>query len=210
MRPNNQNNNKRSRGRNSGRKNQNPLSRNFESNGPDVKVRGNAAHIAEKYVQLARDSQASGDSVGAENYFQHAEHYNRLVAAAQAQIPQRQEQPRQGQGDSPENSGRNEPAQGAEASAASPSEVAQPETSNQEDADNGQQPVVATASASDDEGVSEQKPRKPRERRPRRKPQSDTDAPAAPVVAAPADAPQSDASELPAFLTGGGQTDAAE
>ena len=90
MRPNqnNNNNNKnRSRGRNNngGRKHINPLSRNFESNGPDVKVRGNAAHIAEKYLQLARDAQSSGDSVMAENYLQHAEHYFRIVAAAQPQ-----------------------------------------------------------------------------------------------------------------------------
>ena len=86
MRP-NQNNKNRSRGRNNngGRKHINPLSRNFESNGPDVKVRGNAAHIAEKYLQLARDAQSSGDSVMAENYLQHAEHYFRIVAAAQPQ-----------------------------------------------------------------------------------------------------------------------------
>lgn len=88
MRPNqqnNKNNNNRSRGRNGGRKHVNPLSRNFESNGPDVKVRGNAAHIAEKYMQLARDAQSSGDSVMAENYLQHAEHYFRIVSAAQPQ-----------------------------------------------------------------------------------------------------------------------------
>lgn len=72
----------RSRGR--GRKPQNPLSRNYESNGPDVKIRGNASHIAEKYSTLARDALSSGDTVMAENYFQHAEHYNRIVAAAQA------------------------------------------------------------------------------------------------------------------------------
>ena len=91
MRPNQQNNNNnnknRQRGRNNngGRKHINPLSRNFESNGPDVKVRGNAAHIAEKYLQLARDAQSSGDSVMAENYLQHAEHYFRIVLAAQPQ-----------------------------------------------------------------------------------------------------------------------------
>jgi uncharacterized protein DUF4167 len=85
MRPNQQNNNSknRSRGRNGGRKHVNPLSRSFESNGPDVKVRGNAPHIAEKYMQLARDAQSSGDSVMAENYLQHAEHYFRIVSAAQ-------------------------------------------------------------------------------------------------------------------------------
>jgi len=72
------------RGRN--RKGPNPLTRSYESNGPDVKVRGTAQHIAEKYSQLARDAQASGDPVAAENYFQHAEHYFRIIAAAQAQL----------------------------------------------------------------------------------------------------------------------------
>src|ERR1700746_3038799 len=78
--------NKRMRGRN--RKSHNPMTRVFESNGPDVKIRGTPSHIAEKYLQLARDAQASGDPVGAENYFQHAEHYFRLIAAAQEQFRQ--------------------------------------------------------------------------------------------------------------------------
>src|SRR5438270_13023740 len=82
--------NKRMRGRNPGRKGPNPLTRSYESNGPDVKIRGTALHIAEKYVQLARDAQASGDRVAAESYLQHAEHYYRIVAAAQAQMPQPQ------------------------------------------------------------------------------------------------------------------------
>ncbi|HRJ68633.1 MAG TPA: DUF4167 domain-containing protein, partial [Beijerinckiaceae bacterium] len=73
--------NKRMRGRN--RRGPNPLTRSYESNGPDVKIRGTAAHIAEKYVQLARDAHASGDPVAAESYLQHAEHYLRLIAAAQ-------------------------------------------------------------------------------------------------------------------------------
>ncbi|MEF2074323.1 DUF4167 domain-containing protein [Consotaella aegiceratis] len=88
MRPGQQN--KRMRGR--GRKGPNPLSRSYESNGPDVKIRGTAQHIAEKYAALARDASASGDRVVAENYLQHAEHYNRIIAAAQAQFqPQREE-----------------------------------------------------------------------------------------------------------------------
>jgi hypothetical protein len=82
--------NKRMRGRN--RKGPNTLTRSFESNGPDVKIRGTALHIAEKYVQLARDAQSSGDRVAGENYLQHAEHYYRIVAAAQAQSPQQQQQ----------------------------------------------------------------------------------------------------------------------
>ncbi|HET7675217.1 MAG TPA: DUF4167 domain-containing protein [Gammaproteobacteria bacterium] len=78
---------KRMRGRGH-RKSQNPLTRVYESNGPDVKIRGTANHIAEKYIQLARDAQSSGDPVAAENYYQHAEHYFRLIAAAQEQFRQ--------------------------------------------------------------------------------------------------------------------------
>jgi hypothetical protein len=87
MRP---NQNKRMRGRNN-RRGPNPLTRAYESNGPDVKIRGTAAHIAEKYVQLARDAHASGDPVSAENHLQHAEHYYRLIAAAH--LAQAQQQP---------------------------------------------------------------------------------------------------------------------
>src|SRR5581483_11366368 len=81
---------KRMRGRGGHRKSQNPLTRVYESNGPDVKIRGTASHIAEKYIQLARDAQSSGDPVAAENYYQHAEHYFRLIAAAQEQLRQTQ------------------------------------------------------------------------------------------------------------------------
>jgi hypothetical protein len=66
------------------RRGPNPLTRSYESNGPDVKIRGNAHHVAEKYLQLARDAHTGGDPVAAENYLQHAEHYFRLIAAAQA------------------------------------------------------------------------------------------------------------------------------
>jgi|tagenome__1003787_1003787.scaffolds.fasta_scaffold20784226_2 hypothetical protein len=75
------------RGRNRS-KGPNPLTRSYESNGPDVKIRGTAQHIAEKYSQLSRDAQASGDPVAAENYLQHAEHYLRIIAAAQEQFRQ--------------------------------------------------------------------------------------------------------------------------
>ena len=91
-------NNKRMRNRNNNnnnnnRRGQNPMTRVFESNGPDIKIRGTASHVAEKYVQLARDARSSGDPVAAENYYQHAEHYFRLIAAAQEQL--RQNQPQQ-------------------------------------------------------------------------------------------------------------------
>jgi Domain of unknown function (DUF4167) len=62
--------------------------RTFDSSGPDVKIRGSASHVYEKYLQLARDSNSSGDRVTAENYLQHAEHYFRIMAAQQAQAAQ--------------------------------------------------------------------------------------------------------------------------
>ena len=74
------------------------MTRVYESNGPEIKIRGTASHLAEKYVQLARDAQGSGDPVAAENYYQHAEHYFRIIAAAQEQFrqnqPQQYQQPR--------------------------------------------------------------------------------------------------------------------
>ncbi len=79
--------NKRMRGRNN-RRGPNPLTRTYGSNGPDVKVRGTAQHVGEKYLQLARDAQSSGDPVMAESYLQHAEHYFRLIAAAQQSMQQ--------------------------------------------------------------------------------------------------------------------------
>lgn len=94
----NQNQNKnRSRGR--ARKPGPQSNRTFDSNGPDVKIRGSASHIYEKYQSLSRDANAAGDRVGAENYMQHAEHYFRLMAAAQAaqQNREQQNQPKQKQ-----------------------------------------------------------------------------------------------------------------
>ncbi len=85
MRQGQQNRRGRNRSGGGGRKPQSALTRNFESNGPNVKIRGTAAHIAEKYLALARDALSSGDIIVAESYFQHAEHYNRIIMAAQAE-----------------------------------------------------------------------------------------------------------------------------
>src|ERR1700749_1521449 len=87
-RNNNNNNN------NNNRRGQNPITRVFESNRPDIKIRGTASHVAEKDVQLARDARFSGDPVAAEKYYQHAERYFRLIAASQEQFRQNQPQPR--------------------------------------------------------------------------------------------------------------------
>ena len=56
----------------------------FQSNGPNVKIRGTARQVAEQYLQLARDAHTGNDPVAAENYLQHAEHYFRLIGAAEA------------------------------------------------------------------------------------------------------------------------------
>ena len=76
-------NRSRSRGRRPTGGGGNQSGRVYESNGPDVKVRGTAQTVADKYLQLARDAHSAGDTVMAEGYFQHAEHYLRIVAASQ-------------------------------------------------------------------------------------------------------------------------------
>ena len=64
----------------------------MESNGPETKVRGPAAVIYERYLQLARDATSSGDRVLGENYLQHADHYFRLVRSMQPAQPHPQQQ----------------------------------------------------------------------------------------------------------------------
>ncbi len=83
---NNRNNN------NNNRSVANVMNRVFDSSGPEGKVRGTPQQIIEKYQQLTRDSQLSGDRVAAENFQQHAEHYMRLQAEAQREIDARREQ----------------------------------------------------------------------------------------------------------------------
>lgn len=51
----------------------------FDSNGPDVRIRGTAFQVAEKYVALAKDAQGAGDFVLYQSYLQHAEHYQRMI-----------------------------------------------------------------------------------------------------------------------------------
>jgi len=202
MRP-NQNKN-RQRGRNGGRKHVNPLSRNYESNGPDVKVRGNAAHVAEKYLQLARDAQSSGDSVMAENYLQHAEHYFRIVSSAQQALNGTRD------GQSQDDNEFDDDVSDLNSRFSSPQPV---QVNNGHEA-NDEQPGVVTAVAESGEQVAteggeaapqpvaaeggEQPARKPRERRPRRRRPAGGEG-----NADPANAPQPDVGELPAFLTAG-------
>jgi hypothetical protein len=69
-----------------------PLNRNhvFDSNGPDLRIRGTAQQLFEKYLQLGRDATSSGDRVMAESYFQHAEHYFRILNAMNQAAQQNQ------------------------------------------------------------------------------------------------------------------------
>ena len=80
--------NKRSRGRGNGNNphyNNRPRmpqrTQTFDSNGPNVKIRGNAYQVFERYVALAREAVTSGDRIAAENLYQHAEHYFRIMNA---------------------------------------------------------------------------------------------------------------------------------
>lgn len=70
----------------------NIVNRVFESSGPEGKVRGTPQQIIEKYNQLARDSQLSGDRVASENFQQHAEHYLRMLGEAQREQDQRRDE----------------------------------------------------------------------------------------------------------------------
>ncbi len=209
------NQNRRSRGRS--RKGPNPLTRSYESNGPDVKVRGTAAHVAEKYSTLARDALSSGDTVAAEAYFQHAEHYNRIVATAQAQAQmQNQPQPgspqsgrggeddgaqRSGFNGNGENGGRGEWSGGDAGEAGTSENVeatsASPKSGNDEaSGDDAGKPVSRARKNGSADAADEQQTApasKPNGRRPRRK-KADIVAAAAPE----ADAGDADADKKPA------------
>ena len=71
-----------------------PRSQTFDSNGPGGRIRGNAYQVYERYLALARDAQSSSDGVNAENLLQHAEHYFRIIAAANEAMGQRNPGPR--------------------------------------------------------------------------------------------------------------------
>lgn len=76
-------NSRRGRSRGNGKRHPSSKNQSFESNGPDVKVRGSAQQVLEKYLSLARDASSSGDRVTAESYLQFAEHYYRVLTASQ-------------------------------------------------------------------------------------------------------------------------------
>ncbi len=70
----------------------------FDSNGPDLRIRGTSQQLFEKYLQLGRDATSGGDRVMAESYFQHAEHYFRILNAMNQAAQQNQQNGGQQQG----------------------------------------------------------------------------------------------------------------
>jgi len=95
-----------------------PMNRNhvFDSSGPDMRLRGTAQQLFEKYLQLGRDATGSGDRVMAESYFQHAEHYFRILNAM-AQAAQQNQPPPRRHGNGPDGMGEQGEQQDGEATA---------------------------------------------------------------------------------------------
>lgn len=180
---------KRQRGR--GRKPGNPANRSYESNGPEVKIRGNATQIYDKYLQLARDASSSGDRVRAENLYQHAEHYYRIIQANQPKRDPNQEENAEGaenaSADGENQGGDDQPRRGRgrgrgrdrqPRDGQDPMEVVtpggEPTEANAEGGDNS----GAQADAGDDDGQSGRR-RTRRPRRPRNEGEAGTEASAA-------------------------------
>lgn len=110
-----------------------PLNRNhvFDSNGPDMRLRGTAQQLFEKYLQLGRDATSGGDRVMAESYFQHAEHYFRILNAMNQAAAQQQQQPQGRRYQGQEQPGDGEP-QGEAVEMTSPGPTEMPEAEGAE------------------------------------------------------------------------------
>ncbi len=164
-------NGKRSRNR-PGRSNnrpQNSRNQSFDSSGPEGKVRGTASQVYEKYLALARDASSSGDRVVAENYFQHAEHYFRIMVASGQQMA-----PRPGNGFGEEG------FDGEEGEGNDEQRVAQPDQPQSfAPAPSRPQPVVQQAQPVRDQA---QQPQPPAPRAQAPQPQPQPQAPVAPPV----------------------------
>src|ERR1700761_8815536 len=91
-----------------------PLNRNhvFDSNGPEIRIRGTAQQLFEKYLQLGRDATSGGARVTAEAFFQHAEHYFRILNAMNQAQQQGQPNGQGGQQQHPQSNQRRNYQQG--------------------------------------------------------------------------------------------------
>ena len=124
---------------------------NFESNGPEVKVRGTAQQVLDKYLALARDAHSAGDRINTENYFQHAEHYYRVLNADQANAQE------QNQNNNQNNQKNDGPSRRERAANAQAEEVAIKEKSQQKTADPAVgEAVSADSAAGADTGADQQ------------------------------------------------------
>lgn len=168
---------KRQRGRNrrNNNSNQGNANRSMESNGPDVKVRGTAKQIFEKYEALAADAASSGNRVKAENCRQHAEHYLRIVNAVEAskQVAKEEtdaERNDQSDSDSKEESGSNEKVDEGKPRRRYPPQVkrsSKPEdkTSSDDEAVKGLEVVEPKSSEGDSDVGTDDAPKKVTRRR---------------------------------------------
>ncbi len=96
MRQNGKNNRSRGRGRRPGGGGQINRNTTIDSNGPDVRLRGNASQLHEKYTALGNDASAAGERISAEAYYQYADHYFRVNSAIVLTTEERREkQPEQ-------------------------------------------------------------------------------------------------------------------
>jgi len=168
---------KNSRNRNNNSGGGNVVNRVFDSSGPEGKVRGTPQQIIDKYNQLARDAQVSGDRVATENFQQHAEHYLRLLSEAQREIDarreeqERQNRERQADRDRQAERDRERNANRQDNAGDTPSDPA-----------HAPQPDVVDAGADSnlvETPESQPKPKPPRSRKPRNKPNPNADAPQA-------------------------------
>ncbi len=170
----------------------------YESAGPEGKVRGTPQQIIDKYQALARDYQLSGDRVMAENFLQHAEHYTRILVAAQEAQAERQAQQQAHHAQHNSGGGQSGPAnagQNAERpqpnSAPQVAEVVEVVSSEQPPADGLAAIDAAQGGAPDIVETPESAAKEPapaRPRRPRPKPKAETPAPAADAAPAATEA----------------------
>lgn len=160
------------------------INRVFDSSGPEGKVRGTPQQIIEKYNQLHRDAQLSGDRVNAENHAQHAEHYLRMLAEAQREVDaKRDEQEQQNRERQAERDReRQDRLKAQEAAANDPANMEQP-VFTQPDAAPEQSALVDTPEAATPDAPQDQapepKPRRARKPRAPRKPKPEAPAPEA-------------------------------
>lgn len=169
----------------------NIINRVFDSNGPDGKVRGTPQQIIEKYNQLHRDAQLSGDRVNAENFAQHAEHYLRMLAEAQREVEAKREEQEQANRErqAERDRERAERLKAQEAAANDPGAGDQPDAG----------PELVETPEAKGEGQPAPKPRRQRQPRKPRAPKGDKPAEAAEAPAeaqpAPPEAPDNPAPE---------------